>query len=70
MAMSKGDRVRWNWGFGDAEGTVQSVHTSRVEKTIKGSQIVRNADEDNPAYTIEQDDGDVVLKSHSEVEPA
>ncbi|MGB5643454.1 MAG: DUF2945 domain-containing protein, partial [Gammaproteobacteria bacterium] len=36
-------------------------------KTLKGSEIVRNADADNPAYLIEQDDGDQVLKSDSEL---
>ena len=68
MAFSKGDRVKWNWGSGSAEGTVQAVYKDRVEKEIKGSTVTRNADADNPAYLIQQDDNDRVLKSHSEVE--
>lgn len=59
--------VKWNWGSGDAEGQVREVFTRRVERTIKGSKVVRDADEDNPAYLLRQEDGDEVLKSHSEL---
>ena len=38
-----------------------------MEKTIAGTEVVRDADEDNPAYLVEQDDGDRVLKSESEL---
>jgi hypothetical protein len=62
-----GARVRWNWGASTAEGTVRKVFTDRVERTIKGSHITRNADDAHPAYLIEQDDGARVLKSHSEL---
>lgn len=68
MAFSEGDRVKWNWGNGQGEGVVVEIHTSRVEKTIKGVELVRNADGHNPAYLIRQDDGDEVLKSESEIE--
>ena len=44
--------------------------TEKVTRTIKGSEITRNADEENPAYLIEQDDGDQVLKSESELKTA
>lgn len=67
---SKGDEVEWSWGSGTGTGTVREVHTDRVEKTIDGSDITRNADEDNPAYLIEQDDGSRVLKSESELSTA
>lgn len=67
---SKGTRVKWNWGQGSAEGEVVESYTSPVEKTIKGSEVKRDADDDNPAYLIEQDDGDEVLKSHSELSKA
>lgn len=63
----KGDSVTWSWGQGEASGTVVEVFTDRVEKQIKGSKITRNADDDNPAYLLEQEDGDRVLKSHSEL---
>ena len=65
---SKGDTVKWNWGQGDASGTVKEVFTDTVTRTIKGNEIKRKATEDNPAYLIEQDDGDHVLKSESELE--
>lgn len=67
---AKGDEVKWSWGQGEATGTVQEVFTRRVSRTIKGNEVTRNADEDNPAYLIEQDDGDRVLKSESELEKA
>lgn len=64
----KGSRVRWNWGNGTGEGKVSRIFTERVTLQIDGSQITRNATDDNPAYLIEQEDGDRVLKSHSELE--
>jgi hypothetical protein len=67
---SKGDEVEWNWGGGTGTGKVTEVFTDRVERKIDGSEIVRNADEDNPAYMIEQEDGDRVLKSESELSKA
>lgn len=70
MAFSKGDTVEWNWGNGTGTGTVQETYTSRVTRTIDGTEVTRNADSDNPAYLIEQDDGDQVLKSESELSKA
>ena len=67
---SKGDTVSWSWGSGTAKGTVTESFTEKVTRTIKGSEITRNATEDEPAYLIEQDDGDRVLKSASEIEKA
>jgi len=67
---SKGDRVQWNWGSGTAEGTVQATYTEEVSKTIKGTEVTRDADSDNPAYLIQQDDDDRVLKSESELSAA
>lgn len=62
--------VRWRWGAYEAKGRVMEAFTSRVTRTIEGAEIVRNADEDNPAYLIEQEDGGRVLKSHSELKKA
>ncbi|WP_223423088.1 hypervirulence associated TUDOR domain-containing protein [Tateyamaria pelophila] len=70
MAIETGDCVTWNWGNGTGSGTVTKVYTQKITKTIKGSEITRNASEEEPAFLIEQDDGDIVLKSHSEVEKA
>jgi hypothetical protein len=48
---------------------VVEIYTEKVTLTIKGTEITRNADEDNPAYKIEQDNGNHVLKSESELHP-
>jgi hypothetical protein len=65
------DLVEWKWGDGKAFGRVSEVFTSKVTRTINGSDITREADEEEPAYLIEQIDGDGrVLKSHSELKPA
>lgn len=63
----EGDRVEWNWGTGTGQGRVSEVFTSDVTRTISGTDVKRNASEDEPAYLIEQDDGDEVLKSGSEL---
>lgn len=65
-----GDEVRWNWGSGTAYGTIGEKFTERVTRTITGEEVVREATDDEPAYLLEQDDGDEVLKSGSEIEPA
>lgn len=64
----EGTKVKWKWGNGTAEGKVQETYTSKVTKTIKGTTVTRDADDDNKALYIKQDDGDHVLKSESEVE--
>jgi hypothetical protein len=60
--------IKWKWGEGEAKGKVRSRFTSKVTKNIKGNDVTRDASEKEPAYLIEQDDGDEVLKSHSELE--
>jgi hypothetical protein len=41
-----------------------------VTRKIKGAEITRNGDHDNPAYLVEQDDGNEVLKLASELAAA
>ena len=65
-----GDQVKWSWGDGTATGKVVERFTEDVTKTIKGTEVKRNASPDDPAYLIEQSDGDQVLKSGSELSPA
>lgn len=65
-----GTRVEWDWGTGTATGEISAVHESDITRTIKGTEVTRKADADCPAYTIHQDDGDEVLKSHTEVRAA
>jgi len=63
-------RVEWSWGQGTGQGKVREVFRDKVARTIKGADITRNASDDDLAYLIEQDDGDRVLKSHSELQKA
>lgn len=67
--ISKGTKVVWKWGAHQAEGTVKERFTDTVTRTIKGRKIKREASTDEPAYLIEQDGGDRVLKSKSELHP-
>ncbi|MBW8640182.1 DUF2945 domain-containing protein [Hoeflea sp. WL0058] len=62
-----GTTVEWNWGSGVGSGTVAEIFTDKVTRTIKGNEVTRNASEEEPAYLIRQDDGDRVLKSHTEL---
>ena len=70
MSISKGDRVSWPWGAGEATGKVTEVFTSEVTRTLKGNEVTRKATYDEPAYLIEQEDGNEVLKSCTEVKKA
>jgi hypothetical protein len=64
---SKGAKVEWNWGQGKATGKVIKSSLKKIQKTIKGSKIIRNGTPQNPAYLIEQENGAQVLKLHSEL---
>ncbi len=65
--MKKGDTVHWKWGANEAEGKIVKKHEEDTTETIKGSAIKRKASKEEPAYTIEQEDGSRVLKSESEL---
>jgi hypothetical protein len=67
MSYSEGTTVEWDWGNGTGTGTVTKVYTQKITLKIKGSEVTRNASKDEPAYRIEQQDGDEVLKSHDEL---
>ena len=67
---SEGTKVEWDWGNGTATGKVQKKYTQKRTLKIDGTEVTRDADEDNPSYRIEQDDGDEVFKSHSELRKA
>lgn len=62
-----GDRVSWHWGSGTAHGKIVERFTGEVTRTIKGTEVKRNATTAEPAYMIEQEDGGRVLKSASEL---
>ena len=70
MSFSQGDKVEWDWGDGTGQGEITKVYTQKTTVKIKGSEVTRDADEDCPAFLIEQEDGDEVLKSASEVRQA
>jgi len=65
-----GDKVKWNWGTGTGTGKVEKSYTQKITRKIDGNEVTRDADDDNPAYYIEQEDGDAVLKSESELSKA
>ena len=66
----KGTKVQWKWGNGHGTGTVEESFTEDAQRQIKGQTVKRKASKDDPAYLIEQDDGDRVLKGHSELSKA
>jgi hypothetical protein len=66
--MKKGTKVTWKWGRGNGRGTIKEVFSEPVSKNIKGTEIKRNASKDNPAYLIEQENGNEVLKLQSQLE--
>jgi hypothetical protein len=68
MSIKKGDKVKWKWGQGYAEGEVEKTYTGSTTRKIKGSEVTRNGSKDNKALYIKQEDGDGVLKLESEVE--
>lgn len=62
-----GSSVEWKWGAHLAHGKVVETFTEDVTRQIKGEAVKRKASRDEPAYLIEQEDGDRVLKSASEL---
>ena len=67
MARQVGETARWNWSGGEGSGKIVQIYTESVTKELQGSEITRHGEDDNPAYLIEQDDGDRVLKLDSEL---
>lgn len=63
-------KVQWQWGQGHASAKVREVFRESVTRKLQGSEVTRNGSAGNPAYLLEQDDGDHVLKLHSELERA
>jgi len=65
--MKKGETVHWKYGRGTAEGKIKEKFVQRVTRKIKGSEITRNANKEEPAYLIEQINGNEILRSESEL---
>lgn len=67
---NEGTTVQWDWGGGIGTGEIEKVYTQKITRKIKGTEVTRKASDKSPAYYIKQDNGDAVLKSHSEVTKA
>lgn len=67
-ALREGTEVTWRWGAHTAKGRIEQVFTEAVTRTIKGTEVRRNASPENPAYLVTQPRGGYALKSHSELE--
>ncbi|WP_341482692.1 HVA1 family protein [Aurantimonas marianensis] len=44
-------------GNGTGAGEVSESFAEKVSRTIRGTEVTRDADDQNPAYLIEQEDG-------------
>lgn len=62
--------VEWDYGTGTAKGQIKESFEEKVTRKLQGSEVTRNGSEEEPAYLIEQEDGDEVLKSQSELRDA
>jgi hypothetical protein len=62
-----GQQVSWQWADDRAHGRIAERFERRVQRTFKGTRVVRNGSKDDPAYLIEQGDGGKVLKLGSEL---
>jgi len=60
--------VKWAWGNGYGKGQIEERFEREVTRTLQGSEVTKDGDEDNPAYLVKQEDGDQVLKRGSELE--
>lgn len=65
---SEGDKVKWKWGSGYGHGKVQSRFEEKTTRKIDGEEVTRDGSQDNPAYYVQVDDGNNVLKLGSELE--
>lgn len=63
-----GAEVRWKWGEGYGRGRVKSKFTEKTTRKIDGTEVTRDGNEDDPAYYIEVDGANNVLKLGSELE--
>jgi hypothetical protein len=68
MNIKIGDYVAWKWANGVAEGKVIEISHERTEIESRGSRIVRNGSEENPAIIIKHlNSGNEALKLSSEL---
>ena len=65
--IKEGSKVKWKWGNGYAEGTVEKTYAESVTRTISGTEVKRNGETGDKALYIKTDDSHA-LKLESEVE--
>lgn len=66
----KGSSVTWSWAGGTIHGKVEEVFKESVSKTIKGKKITRHGSEEEPAYLVRADSGNIALKLERELRKA
>ena len=66
-SVRKGQEICWAWGAHRAHGHVVERFERKVQRTIKGSLIVRIRTIDNLAYLVKTYDGETALKRGSEL---
>ncbi len=59
--------VKWNDAGNTTEGQIKESFKETVTRKIKGNEVTRNATDEEPAYLIEQEYGNKVHKSESEL---
>jgi len=62
-----GDHASWKWGSGSAEGKIIERFHHDVTRTIDGTEVTRKASPEDPAFVLEQADGQRVLKGSTEL---
>lgn len=68
IPLTIGSHVIWNKSADSTKrGTVYSIYRERIVRTIDNTKVELDTGDHNPAYLIEQDNGESVLKLHSEV---
>ena len=63
-----GTKVTWHSFNNTYRGTIKQVFTEKVEREVNGERETQDADIMNPAYLIQNDDGQELLKRHQDVE--
>jgi hypothetical protein len=69
MSIGVGSTVTWQAGSGTVEGVVVGIHPRPVVRRVRGVRITRLGSPEDPAYEIEQADGSLTLRLHSEIGP-
>jgi phage terminase small subunit len=66
-SLKVGTKVQWKWLGKPILGQVEAVFKEKTTQVIKGKKIVRNASDENPAYLVKSEAGNLALKLGSEL---